>query len=65
LQSTQVDPVERRDTISRITQLFYEKVYIIGLWQDPDVYAVGPRLQNAKFSGVTMFYNIAEWELVP
>jgi len=65
LQSTQVDPVERRDTISRINQLFYEKVYIIGLWQDPDVYAVGSRLQNAKFSGVTMFFNIAEWDLVP
>jgi len=65
LQSTQVDPVERRDTISQINQLFYDKVYIIGMWQDPDVYAVGSRLQNVKFSGVTMFFNIAEWDLVP
>jgi len=63
LQSTQVDAVERQKTISQINQLFYDKVYIIGMWQDPDVYAVGPRLINAKFSGVTMFFNIAEWDL--
>jgi peptide/nickel transport system substrate-binding protein len=65
LQATQVDVTERQKTISQINQLFYEKVYIIGLWQDPDVYAVGPRLQNVKFSGTTMFFNIAEWDLVP
>ncbi len=63
LQSTQVDAVERQKTISQINQLFYDKVYIIGMWQDPDVYAVGSRLVNAKFSGVTMFFNIAEWDL--
>jgi len=63
LQSTQVDANTRKETISKINQLFYDKVYMLGLWQDPDVYAVSPRLQNAKFSGVTMFYNIAEWDL--
>lgn len=64
LQSTQVDITARQKTISQINQLFYDKVYIIGLWQDPDVYAVGSRLMNVKFSGVTMFFNIAEWDLV-
>jgi len=64
LQSTQVDAVERQKTISKINQLFYDKVYLIGLWQDPDVYAIGSRLKNVKFSGVTMFFNIAEWDLV-
>ncbi len=63
LQSTQVDVNARQKTISQINQLFYDKVYFIGLWQDPDVYAVGPRLINAKFSGVTMFFNIGEWDL--
>jgi peptide/nickel transport system substrate-binding protein len=63
LQSTQVDAAERQKTISQINQLFYDKVYIIGLWQDPDVYAVGSRLKNVKFSGATMFFNIAEWDL--
>jgi peptide/nickel transport system substrate-binding protein len=63
LQSTQVDSAERQETITKINQLFYDKVYIIGLWQDPDVYAIGSRLKNVKFSGVTMFFNIAEWDL--
>lgn len=65
LQATQVDVTERQQTISQINQLFYDKVYIIGMWQDPDLYAVGSRLKNVKFSGVTMFFNIAEWELQP
>jgi len=64
LQSSQVNVTERQKTISKINQLFYDKVYIIGLWQDPDVYAVGPRLKNVKFSGVSMFFNIADWDLV-
>ena len=63
LESSQVDVTARQKTISQINQLFYDKVYLIGLWQDPDVYAVGPRLKNVKFSGVTMFYNIADWDL--
>jgi peptide/nickel transport system substrate-binding protein len=63
LQSTQVNAAERQKTITKINQLFYDKVYIIGLWQDPDVYAVNPRLLNVKFSGVSMFFNIAEWDL--
>ena len=63
LQSTQVDVAARQKTISQINQLFFDQVYIIGMWQDPDVYAVGLRLQNVKFSGVTMFFNIAEWDL--
>ena len=63
LQSTQVDQVERQKTISQINQLFYDKVYIIGLWQDPDIYVVSPRMKNLRFSGVTMFFNIAEWDM--
>ncbi|MGQ9832355.1 MAG: ABC transporter substrate-binding protein [Candidatus Villigracilaceae bacterium] len=63
LQSTQADTQERQQTISQINQLFYDKVYILGLWQAPDIYAVSPRLKNAKFSGVTMFFNIGEWDL--
>ena len=64
LQSTQVDANARQKTISQINQLFYDQIYWIGLWQDPDVYAVGPRLQGEKFSGVTPFFNIADWDIV-
>jgi peptide/nickel transport system substrate-binding protein len=62
-QATQVNADERQVTISKINQLFHDKVYIIGLWQDPDVYAVSPDLLNVKFSGVTPFFNIVEWDL--
>ncbi len=63
LQATQVNTEERKETISKINQLMHDRVYWLGLWQDPDVYAVSPRLQNVKFSGVTMFFNIAEWDI--
>lgn len=63
LQATQVNVEERQATISKINQLMHEKVYILGLWQDPDVYAVSPDLLNVKFSGVTPLFNITEWDL--
>lgn len=63
LQSSQVDAVQRQKTISQINQLFYNQVYWLGLWQDPDVWAIGKRLTDVKFSGVTPFFNIVEWDL--
>jgi peptide/nickel transport system substrate-binding protein len=63
LQSTQVNAEERQQTISQINQIFYERVYWLGLWQDPDVWAVGPQVLNFLVSGVTPFYSIVEWDL--
>jgi peptide/nickel transport system substrate-binding protein len=63
-QLTQVDPVERQKTISQMNQIFYDKVYWLGLWVDPDLWAVGPRLTGVKFSGGTPFFNITDWDLV-
>lgn len=65
LQSTQVDINERQKTISQINQLFFDKVYWIGLWQDPDVWAVSQRLQNVKISGVTPFFSLSQWDKTP
>jgi hypothetical protein len=33
------------------------------VWQDPDLYALGARIRNAKLSGASPFYNIMEWDL--
>ena len=63
LQATQLDPAERQKSISKINQIFHDKVYWIGAWQDPDVWAVGPRLTGVKFSGVSPFFNITEWDI--
>jgi len=65
LQRTQVDPTERQKTFHQITRHIFENVYWLGLWQDPDTWAIGKRLQNVKISGATPFYNIMEWDLVP
>ena len=62
-QATQVDFNERQQTFYKITKLIFDKVYFLGYWQDPDIWAVGPRLQNVKLSGATPFYNVREWDL--
>ena len=62
-QTTQVDPNVRQKTISQINQIFYDKVYWLGLWQEPDRWAVSPRLTGVKFSGVTPFFNITDWDI--
>ena len=65
LQSTQVNPEERQASISKINQIFYDKVYWVGLWQDPDVWALGKRIGDVKLSGVTPFYDIVNWDIQP
>ena len=62
-QAKQVDLKQRQETFYKISKLMFDKVYWLGLWQDPDIWAVGSRLQNVKLSGKTPFYNIAEWDL--
>ena len=63
-QVTQLDSAARQETVSKINQIFHDKVYWIGAWQDPDIWAVSPRLTGVKFSGVTPFFNIVEWDIV-
>jgi peptide/nickel transport system substrate-binding protein len=64
-QVSQVDFAARQQTFFEISQMIFEKVYWLGVWQDPDSFAIGPRLENVKISGVTPFYNISEWDLNP
>lgn len=62
-QAVQVDFSQRQQTFFKITKLIYDKVYWLGYWWDPDIWAIGPNLQNVKLSGATPFYQIIEWEL--
>ncbi|MBN1659907.1 MAG: peptide ABC transporter substrate-binding protein [Anaerolineae bacterium] len=63
LQRTQVDIAQRQETWHKITKHIFDNLYWLGVWQDPDIWAVGPRLQNVKISGATPFFNIIEWDL--
>jgi peptide/nickel transport system substrate-binding protein len=63
LQATQLDVTERQKTIEKINQIFHDKVYWLGLWQDPDIWVYNSKLQNVKFSGVTPFFNVMDWDI--
>ena len=62
-QSTQVDLTERQKTFYEITKMLFDKAYWVGLWQDPDIWAIGSKFQNVKLSGTTPFSNCTEWDL--
>jgi peptide/nickel transport system substrate-binding protein len=62
-QASQLDVTERQKTIEKINQIFHDKVYWLGLWQDPDIWVFDSKLQNVKFSGVTPLFNIMEWDM--
>ena len=64
-QATQVNVAERQTTFQKITKLMNDKIYWLGLWQDPDVWVISKRLSNVKLSGVTPFYSIQDWDLTP
>lgn len=64
-QVVTTDPAARIDLFHQITKYMHENVYYLGIWDDPDVWIVSPAITGYKFSGVTPFFNIAEWDLVP
>lgn len=64
-QAIQMDFNARQQTFYEISRKIYEDVYWLGVWQDPDIWAVNSRLENVKISGVTPFYNVAEWDIAP
>jgi peptide/nickel transport system substrate-binding protein len=63
LEATQVDFNARQQTFYKITKMIFDKAYWIGLWQDPDQWAISSQLIGVKISGATPFYNIAEWQV--
>ncbi len=64
-QITQSDFTARQQTFYKITRHIYDQVYWFGLWQDPDQWAISSKLSGVKISGVTPFFNIAEWQVKP
>jgi peptide/nickel transport system substrate-binding protein len=62
-QVVTLDDAKRHELMNQIQQIMHDNVYTVGIWQDPDIWALNPRLQNAKISGVTPFHNWAEWDI--
>jgi len=57
------DPAARMTIFHQITRYMHDNVYYLGIWEDGDVWIVNPRITGAKFSGVTPFFNISEWDI--
>jgi peptide/nickel transport system substrate-binding protein len=64
-QLVTIDPEARTAIIQQITKYMHDNVYWYGLYVDADYWIVSPRLTGVKFSGVTPFYNIMEWDITP
>jgi peptide/nickel transport system substrate-binding protein len=62
-QAVETNADKRVEMFHQISKIIYDKVYWLGLFPDPDLWSVGPRLQNVKFSGVTPLFNSAEWDV--
>jgi peptide/nickel transport system substrate-binding protein len=62
-QITEVDAAKRKAIFHEITKHMHDNLYVLGIWDDPDTWILNPNLTGYKFSGVTAFYNIAEWDI--
>jgi peptide/nickel transport system substrate-binding protein len=58
-----VNADERKAIFHEITKHMHDNLYVLGIWDDPDTWILNPSITGAKFSGVTAFYNIAEWDI--
>lgn len=63
LQATTVDYDARVAIFHEITEMMAEEYFWVGLWQDPDFWVVNGRIQNARLSGVTPFWDVVSWEV--
>jgi peptide/nickel transport system substrate-binding protein len=62
-EAKEVDSQKRTEIFWDISNMMNEKVYWLGLWPDPDLFAVRSSVTGVKFSGVTPFFNITEWDI--
>jgi len=61
-QIVETDPDARVAIFNNITKYMHDNVYWYGLYVDPDMWIVSSDLTGVKFSGVTPFFNIMEWD---
>lgn len=62
-QLVEVDPEARAAIFQELTEYLHENVYYLGIWEDPDVWILNPRITGALFSGITPFFNLMDWDV--
>jgi len=63
-QSVTVDTDARELIFWQITKYIHDNVYYLGIYEDPDIWVMSPSLTGYKFSGVTPFFNITDWDKI-
>jgi peptide/nickel transport system substrate-binding protein len=59
----EIDFEKRQQIYQKASKLIYDKAYFLAFWTDPDFWMAGPQLKNVRLSGVTPFFNAAEWQV--
>jgi peptide/nickel transport system substrate-binding protein len=62
-QASETDPDARIELFHQIDQLITDEVIWVGIWYDPDLWAINNRVQNTLVSGADPFWNIVNWEM--
>lgn len=62
-QATTMDAQRRIEIFHDIGAKMAEDVIWIGLWYDPDVWAVHSRVLNSRISGADSYWNAVNWEI--
>jgi peptide/nickel transport system substrate-binding protein len=62
-QIVETNPEARIELFHKISKYVHDNVYWFGLYVDPDMWIVSSDLTGVKFSGVTPFFNIMEWDM--
>ncbi len=62
-EAATVDSKDRIPLFYQIEKIVSDKVYWVGVWDDPDWWAISKNMQNVKISGVTPFWNAYQWDM--
>jgi peptide/nickel transport system substrate-binding protein len=63
-QAGTVDLAKRIEVFKKIQKRMADEVYWVSIWDDPDLWTVSKKLQNANLSGATPFSNSQNWDKV-
>lgn len=63
-QAQTTDTDARIALYHQIDQLLTDEVVWVGIWYDPDLWAVSNRFDNTRISGADPFWNIENWQVV-